>query len=72
MVAISEYEDAALDTAHKLLDDDTTAGIAEHAAQHLLQLLLGLVEGREDEYALASTETVGLQYVGCLEGFQEG
>ena len=70
--AISQYKNAALDAAHKFLDDHTTAGIAKHAAQHLLQFLLGFFEGREDEYTLTSTETVSLQHIGGLECFQEG
>ena len=72
MLAISEYEDATLDATHKFLDDHTTAGIAKHAAQHLLQFLLGFFEGREDEYTLTGTETVSLQHIGGLECFQEG
>ena len=66
VASVGQYEDGALDAAHKLFDHDTAGGIAEHAPQHLLQFLLGFVEGGEDEYALAGTETVGLQDVGSL------
>ena len=72
MLSVGKHEDRALDTAHELLDDHTAGGITKHAAQHLFQFLLRLVEGGEDEYALAGAETVGLQHVGGLEGFQEG
>ena len=63
---ISQYEDATLDTAHELLNDYAAGSIAEHAAQHLLEFLLGFVEGGENEYTLTSAETIGLQYVRCL------
>ena len=63
VLAVGKHEDGALDTAEELLDDDAAAGIAEHAAKHLLQFLLGFVERGQDEHALAGAETVGLQYV---------
>ena len=72
VLAVGEHEDAALDATHKLLDDHATRSIAEHAAQHLLQLFLGFVEGRQYEYALAGTKAVGLEYIGGFKCFQEG
>ena len=72
VLAIGEDEDRALDATHELLDDYAARSVAEHAAQHLFQFLLRLVEGGEDEYALAGTQAVGLQDIGCLERFQEG
>ena len=64
VLAVSQYEDATLDTAHELLDDHAAGGITKHTAQHLFQFLLGFVEGGEYEYALSGAQSVGLQHVG--------
>ena len=72
MLAVGHHEDGALDAAEELFYHDAAAGIAKHTAEHLFQFLLGFVEGGQDEYALTSTETVGLQYVGGFERLQEG
>ena len=79
VLAVGQHEDGALDAAEKLLDDHRGAGVAEHAAQHLLQFALGFVQRGQDElqrgqdeHALAGAEAVGLQHVGSFEGFEEG
>ena len=59
------------DTAQEFLDYHAGRSIAKHTSEHLLELLLGLFESREDEYALACAQTVGLQYVRSLQGLQE-
>ena len=48
VLTVGQDEDTALDTTHELLDNHTAGGIAEHTAQHLLQFLLGFVEGGEN------------------------
>ena len=63
---ISQHKDAALDTAHEFLDYHTAGGIAKHTTQHLLQLFLGLIEGRKNQHTLACTEAVSLQHIRCL------
>ena len=45
VLAIGEDEYLALDAAKELLDYDIGRGVAEHSAEHLPKLLLGLVEG---------------------------
>ena len=72
VIAIGEHEHGALNATQIFLDDHAATGIAEHAAQHLAQLLLCLVERRQDEHAFARAETIGLQHVGSLKRFQEG
>ena len=71
VLAVGQHEDRTLDAAEELLDDDAAGGPAEHAAEHLLQLLLSLVERGQDEHTLAGAETVGLEHVGRFQGFQE-
>ena len=71
MLTIGQYKHGALDAAQELLDDHTAAGVAKHATQHLFQLLLGLLQRRQDEHAFACTEAVGLQHIGSLQRFQE-
>ena len=55
VLAIGKYKDAALDATHELLDDHTAGCITKHTSQHILEFLLGLVEGREDKYTLTGT-----------------
>ena len=55
VLAIGKYKDAALDATHELLDDHTAGSITKHTSQHILEFLLGLVEGGEDKYTLTST-----------------
>ena len=69
--AIGEGKDGALDTIEILLDDYPCRSIAKHTTQHIAQFLLGLVEGRDDEHALAGSQSVGLKNVGRLECLQE-
>ena len=72
VLAIRQYEYRTLDAAHKLLDDHLCRSVAEHTAQHLLQLLLSLVEGGQNQYALAGTKSVGFQHVGSFQCLKEG
>ena len=55
VVAVSQHEDRALDAAEELLDDHTARRIAEHAAQHLLQLLFSLLQRRQYQHTLTGT-----------------
>ena len=71
VLTVCQHEHGTLDATHELLDDDTRRGVAEHAAQHLLQFFLGLVEGRQNQHTLASAQAVGLEHVGGFERFQE-
>ena len=71
MLAIGQHKDGALDAGEELLDDDLCRGIAEHAVEHLPKLLLGSLEGRHNEHALAGSQPVGLQHIRRLERLQE-
>ena len=68
VLPIRQDEDTALNTTEEFFYHHLRGGVAEHTTQHLLQLLLGLVEGGEDEHALTSTESVGFQHVRGYEG----
>ena len=72
VLTVGEHKHRALHAAEILLDDHAAGGIAKHAAEHLAQFALRLVERGQDENALAGAEAVGLQHVGCLQGFEEG
>ena len=63
---ISQHKDTALDTTHEFLDNHSAGGISKHTTQHLLQLFLGLIEGRKNQHTLTRTEAVSLQHVGRL------
>ena len=69
--AVGEDKDGAFNTAEELLDDYARRSLTEHTAQHLAQLLLGLLQGGQDEHALAGTESVGFQDIGRLQGLEE-
>ena len=71
VLAIGQDEYGALDAAQEFLNHHTRGSVAKHTAEHLLELLLGLFEGREDENALASAQAVSLQYVRSLQGLQK-
>jgi len=55
----------------ELFDHDCLAGIAEHTPQHIVQLLLCFFERVENQHTFTGSQTVGLQYVGSLQFFQE-
>ena len=69
--AICQDEDRALDAAEELLNDDLSGSVAEHSAEHLTELLLGLVERRHNQHAFTGCQSVGFQHVGRLESLQE-
>ena len=71
VLAVSQYEYRAFNAAEEFLDDYACRSVAEHTAEHLLELLLGLFQGREDENALAGAQAVSLQYVRSLQSLQE-
>ena len=71
VLAIGQYEYGALDTAEEFLDNYACRSVAEHTAEHLLELLLSLFQGREDENALTGAQAVSLQYVWSLQSLQE-
>ena len=71
VLAVGKYKYRALDAAEELLDDHTGRGVAEHTAEHLTELFLGLLKGRKDEDTLAGTESVSLQYVRSLQGLEK-
>ena len=71
VLAVSENKYRAFDAAQEFLDNYACRSIAEHTAQHLLELLLCLFQSREDENTLTCAQTVSLQYVWSLQGFQE-
>ena len=54
-----------------VLKADRLAGIAEHTPQHIVQLLLCFFERVENQHTFTGSQTVGLQYVGSLQFFQE-
>ena len=70
-VAIGQNKHTALDAVHKLLDDNTTARAAKHAAKHLFQLLLRLFQRRQNKNTLAGTQAIGLQNIRSLQRTQE-
>ncbi len=71
VLAIGEHEYRALYAAEKLLDDHPCRGIAEHSAEHLLQLLLGFVESGQYEHTLSGAQSVGLEHVWRLQCLEE-
>ena len=71
MLPVGEHEDAELYAAEVFLDDDAGRGLAELAAQHLVQVGLGGGQVALYEDALAGCQSVGLEHVGRLEAFQE-
>ena len=72
VLTVGQDEYRTLNTAQELLDDHAGRSVAEHTAEHLLELLLGLFEGRENQNALTGTQPVGLEYIRRLKGFKEG
>ena len=72
VLTVGEHEHGALNAREELLDDHAGRCRTEHAAQHLAQLPLGLLDGVEDEHTLTGTEAIGLEHIGCLKGVEEG
>ena len=72
VAAVGEHEHRALDAAEELLDDNAGRRHAEHPAEHLAKLALGLFERGEYQHALAGAKAVGLEHVGSLEALKEG
>ena len=69
-LAVADGEQRALLAVHELLDHHPRPGRAEPAAQHPLDLALGLAAGRADGHALARRQPVGLDHIGGLEHAQ--
>ena len=69
--AICQRKDRALDAAEELLNDNFGGSVAKHTAEHLTELLLGLVERRHDQHTFAGCQSVSFQHVGRLECLQE-
>ena len=69
--AVGEHEDGAFDAVEVFFNDHARGGQSEHAAEHFLQFLAGLLEGGQYEHAFAGAEAVGLEHVGRFEGGEE-
>ena len=71
VLTVGEHEDRAFDARQELLDDDGGRSCTKHTIEHQAEFVASLVEGGEDEHALAGCQTVGLEHIGCLELFEE-
>ena len=71
VLAVCQYEYRALNATEEFLDDYACRSVAEHTAEHLLELFLSLFQGREDKNALTGAQTISLQYIRSLQCLQE-
>ncbi len=72
LLPVAQGEQRALLPVHELLDHDAGAGRAEPAAQHPLDLGLGIGAVGADSHTLTGRQTVGLDDVGRFEHVQRG
>ena len=71
VLAVGQDKNTALYTAQELFNDYTRRGIAEHSSEHLAEFALCFLQAVDDEHALSGAQSVGLQHIRSLQGFEE-
>ncbi|KWR55541.1 hypothetical protein AA415_01319 [Bacteroides stercoris] len=71
VLTIAQDKYRALYPAEEFFDNHCCTGIAEHTAEHLLQLFPGFFQSRKNQHAFTGAQAIGFQHVGSGERFEK-